>query len=163
MCARSSVQILHIQVFILDFLILCSQEILHEIPEEKFLDFPIQEAPSPSNMLEDDSCGHTTFSNVLRMAPYRGWDSLNFDRMRSYVDAILDTQKEHVRALREDPSYFADTLLEFEQHAPYKDPKAHCTSFQCGTLDHYRRKIIVYITEDRAANKQVKLLVETGR
>ena len=56
MCARSSVQILHIQVFILDFLILCSQEILHEIPEEKFFDFPIQEAPSPSNVLEDDGC-----------------------------------------------------------------------------------------------------------
>ncbi|KAI4680536.1 hypothetical protein J4E81_010066 [Alternaria sp. BMP 2799] len=147
-CARSSIRILQMQEYILEFLLRCSTAILHEISWDQLFDYAIQDEPPPVDLLEDDEVGHATFSNVLMSAPYYGWDSLNFVRLRGYVSAILDTQKEHIRAMREDPGYFADTLLEFEQHAPHKDPSATLQPYQRDGIDAYRSKCIMYIIDE---------------
>ncbi|KAI4935546.1 uncharacterized protein J4E92_002837 [Alternaria infectoria] len=148
MCARSSIRVLKMQEYILSFLVQCITAILHDIPWEQLFDHPIQDEPPPVDLLEDDEIGHATFSNVLLAAPYLGWDSVNFVRLQGYVSAILDAQKEHIRAMREDPGYFADTLWEFEQHAPYKDQDALLQPFQRGSIDRYQSACMMYILDE---------------
>jgi hypothetical protein len=50
------------------------------------------------------------------VAPYCGSSLLNFPKLHGYISVTFDTQKEHVWALREDPSYFADTVWGYEEH-----------------------------------------------
>jgi len=126
-CARNGILVLSIQSRIMKFLAACAIKILHDIPEEGLLDFPLQEEPSKSDLLDFDIAGHSRFSDVLMTAPYRGWHSLNFTKLHGYITATLDTQKEHIWALREDPSYFADTILEFEEHTNQSGLKQHLT------------------------------------
>jgi hypothetical protein len=96
LCARSGLQILMVQSFIAAFLYSCATEILHDFSLESILDQPVQDEPLLSEILVEDRSGHTSFSNILKMAPYRGWHFLNFSKLRNYVIANLVTHKEHV-------------------------------------------------------------------
>lgn len=118
-CARRSFQALLIQQRILAFLLACVKMILQDLSTERLLDAPVQEEPPASQILVDRSTDHTSFTDILNMAPYRGWDSLNFTKLRGYVQNIFTTQKDHVWALREDPGYFADTVQEYLDHSAY--------------------------------------------
>ncbi|KAJ4991669.1 hypothetical protein SVAN01_02784 [Stagonosporopsis vannaccii] len=117
-CARRSFQALLIQQRILAFLLTCANLILQDLPSDHLLNAPVQEEPPASQIIVDGSMNHTSFTDVLNLAPYRGWDSLNFTKLRSYVQNIFITQKDHVWALREDPAYFADTVQDFLDHSP---------------------------------------------
>jgi hypothetical protein len=109
MCARMALQTLYIQTAILAFLVDCVHGILHDKSVDDVVNHTIEEEPAVSAMLDDDGAGHATFSNVLMIEPYHGWHSLNFEKLRGYIAASFGLQQEHVWALREDPSYFADT------------------------------------------------------
>ncbi|KAL5121695.1 hypothetical protein ACEQ8H_000382 [Pleosporales sp. CAS-2024a] len=126
-CARTSVQVLHIQDTILRFLETCAKTILHDVlTDNVVIDQPIQEEPPLHVILNDgSSSGHISFSNVLMIAPYRGSHSLDLDRLFGSIAATADFYREHVLQLHEDPSYFADTLKEYEEHAPHE---LHCCS-----------------------------------
>jgi hypothetical protein len=50
--------------------------------------------------------------------------------------------------LREDPSYFADTLSEYEEHAPYKDTNTNNQPSQRGTLQAYQNIILEVILDE---------------
>jgi hypothetical protein len=54
--------------------------------------------------------------------------------LRNYVTSGLDMQKEHLWSSREDPSYFADTFSEYEEHALYKDTVATNRQAQRDTI-----------------------------
>ena len=56
------------------------------------------------------------------MAPYRGWSSIDFPKIRGYVENTLNKHKAHVWALREDPGYFVDTIREYAEHCPINVP-----------------------------------------
>jgi hypothetical protein len=108
------------QDFTLGFLVKCAADILRDIPEELLFESPIQEEPPVAEIIADDKSGHATFSNLLMFAPYRGWQSLNFEKLHGYISATCGMYQEHVWALHEDPAYFADTLQEYEDHIPYE-------------------------------------------
>lgn len=116
-CARPGMMALNIQSQILNFLVDCACKILHEMPPKLMIEFPPQDEPPMADLLDFEIAGHTNFSDVLMTAPYRGWQSVDLTELPRYIAATFDTQKEHVWALREDPSYFADTVLEYEQHS----------------------------------------------
>jgi hypothetical protein len=117
LCARRSFQVLLIQQRILAFLLACTKAILHDTPDDDLLTSPLQEAPPIAQILVDKHAEHTSFTNVLNIAPYRGWDSMNFSQLRGYIESTCTTQKDHIWALREDPGYFRDTVQEYLDHS----------------------------------------------
>jgi hypothetical protein len=138
-CSRYGIFCLHIQERILRFLYLCTKIILHDIPLEEMLAQQVVDEPSLSELLEQDNNAQSNFSDILMTAPYRGWHSRNFTKLRDYVAAALDTQKDHIIALHEDPSYFADALRENEDHF-HTLSKEHSRSFLA--KQRYRNTIL---------------------
>ncbi|KAJ6116202.1 hypothetical protein N7523_005531 [Penicillium sp. IBT 18751x] len=53
---------------------------------------------------------------VMRHSFYRSPVNFDAQSLLNFVDAQQDAAEDHVRALREDPSYFADMLLERKDH-----------------------------------------------
>jgi hypothetical protein len=70
-CARSGLQILHIQDIILKFLVRCRRSILHDMSEESLERSQLQPEPPLSELLNADGVDHTSFSDILSIAPYR--------------------------------------------------------------------------------------------
>ena len=95
-CARRSFQVLLIQQRILAFLLTCARIVLHDFSEDRLFNDPLQEEPPVSQIFLNKQTEYTSFTDVLSMAPYRGWNSMNFVQMRGYIQNALDTQKYHV-------------------------------------------------------------------
>jgi hypothetical protein len=117
LCAQRGLFVLSMQSKILNFLVQCANIILHDLHECGILSFPVQGEPPLSRLVETDSTGHARFSDILLSAHYFGPNSLNFTKLSGYISATFDTRKEHVWALREDPSYFSEIVAELEEHA----------------------------------------------
>ena len=115
-CARRAFQVLLIQQRILSFLLDCALEILHDKTETELLRSPVLDAPPSIQPYEAAQSQQTSFTSVLNLAPYRGWSSLDFSKLRGYIESTLAKHKSHVWALREDPGYFADTIRESLDH-----------------------------------------------
>jgi hypothetical protein len=148
MCARSAMLVLRMQDFTLGFLVKCAADILRDIPEELLFESPVQEEPPVAEIIADDKSGHATFSNLLMFAPYRGWQSLNFEKLHGYISATCGMHQEHVWALHEDPAYFADTLQEYEDHIPYEwENGVHHLSQRSGEKI-YRNVIVAQIIDE---------------
>ena len=96
----------------------CSQAILHDIAEDMLLHGHIQEQPPASDLELHGYSGQTNFSDSLMVAPYRNRGSIDFVRLRSYFNALCSSAKDHLLALREDPSYFADVFRDIADHSP---------------------------------------------
>jgi hypothetical protein len=144
-CCRPALLRLHIQERILRFLHTCTNIILHDMSVEEMRATPIMSEPALTELLEHDNDGQTSFSNILMTAPYRGWHSQNFAKLREYITGALDTQKEHFIALHEDPSYFADTLRVYEDHMYC--PKAE-KSKSLSVKRYHRNQIIASIVKE---------------
>ena len=121
-CARRAFQILLIQQRILSFLLACATEILHDKTEVELLHSPVLDIPRSIQTFETTQSQQTSFTSVLNMAPYRGWSSLDFPKLRGYVESTLNKHKAHIWALREDPGYFTDTIREYAEHCPINIP-----------------------------------------
>ena len=121
-CARFGFQILLIQQRILAFLAAVARAILHDKTDLELLQSPAQALPVISQTVKGTQIQQTSFTDVLNMAPYQGWNSLNLSRLRGYVESTLTKHKSHIWALREDPGYFADTIREFLNHLPMTVP-----------------------------------------
>ncbi|EDU40028.1 conserved hypothetical protein [Pyrenophora tritici-repentis Pt-1C-BFP] len=100
------------------FLVACSQHILHGMSEEVLLCGHVQEQPPASDLEMHRDFGQTDFSDLLMAAPYRNRRSLDFSRLRDYFSALYTSAKDHILALREDPSYFAEVFEELAYHSP---------------------------------------------
>jgi hypothetical protein len=145
MCARTGLLALSMQSRILDFLVQCANTILHDLHNNGILAFPIQDEPPFSEVAETDDSGHTKFSDVLMGAPYHGSNSLNFAKLGGYISSTFDAEKERMWALREDPSYFAEAVAEFEEHVGADPLKP--TSRLSDKIS-YRASILTHITVD---------------
>ena len=151
LCARSGLQVLYMQGVILRLLLQCSKENQHDITWKNILQFNVAVEPALSDILDRDE-GQANFTDILMLAPSRGWHSQNISKLRKYVTAGLDTQKERFLSLRENPSCFADTLSEYEEHMPYKGKctNANTNSRPCqsGTIQEYRNIVLELIVDE---------------
>lgn len=106
------------------------------------------EEPLETELLESVNNGQPSFSDVTMSAPYRGPNSLNFSKLQGYIIATFDTQKEHVWTLREDPSYFFNTVAKYEEH---KSKENTDLSSRLSGKDAYKNLILKNLVEDAYA------------
>ncbi|KZM19336.1 hypothetical protein ST47_g9534 [Ascochyta rabiei] len=135
---------LRIQQRILTFLFACARALLWDLTDDVLFKGPVQEEPSITQILEKKDAEHSSFTDILNLAPYHGWDSSNFSRLRGYIKGALSTQKNHIWVLREDPGYFADTVQEYLDHSLYEifsacDFRPHNFT----SLPEYKKSILV--------------------
>ncbi|KAG0651258.1 hypothetical protein D0Z07_1847 [Hyphodiscus hymeniophilus] len=106
--------ILEIQQRILSFLNGCARAILHDMDADALIskDLPIK----PEPQLIVDSADWPTMAAMAAEAPYRVPAQIDFNRLRSVIDAKRSDAADHIRSLREDPGYFADVLQGWSDH-----------------------------------------------
>jgi hypothetical protein len=115
-CMRPMLQVLYVQERILSFLVACCKNILHDMSEVEQMSAAVVDEPSDSELELQTDMGHITFAESLSFAPYRNRGSMDFSRLRGYIGSLLTNAKDHLWALREDPSYLSDIILELAQH-----------------------------------------------
>ncbi|KAG0004385.1 hypothetical protein BGZ79_009456 [Entomortierella chlamydospora] len=103
-------QILEVQERIYHFLLECCFQILHEMPRESLAidDSPIESEP-PALWCGLSRC-HRYNGSISSTA------SLDLARLQNLVAAMRSAIEDHICSLREDPSYFADTMLDMKEH-----------------------------------------------
>lgn len=108
--------VLEAQEKLLAFLLSCCQQILHEIPADSLTadTFPVQ--PEPHLKTEKESSGFDSLAVMASEAPYRLPAKLDIDRVVSVLGAKVSAVEDHVWALREDPAYFVEKLVEVREH-----------------------------------------------
>lgn len=111
--------ILEIQDRLYKFLVDVAKAILHDVPTDpKALSDPstpiIPEPPSVS--CNDNDTGISSLATTNMEAPYRLPANLDLSRLLSLVASELSEAEDHLWALREDPSYFSATLLDWKEH-----------------------------------------------
>lgn len=110
--------ILEFQERLLEFLVDCCKMILHDIPMDQMTsnEFAIQPEPPLKESL--DATGFSTLSVMAKEAPYRPPAKLDLERIESLLSARTARAEDRIWSLREDPSYFAETVLEMKEHLP---------------------------------------------
>ena len=106
---------LEIQQWLYCFLADCCKAILHEIPEVNLGDpsFPMQ--PEPPSLLSPNT-GLVSLAAIAAETPYKLPANLNLERVHSIIAAKFSAAEDHVWALREDPEYFAEIVLDYSEH-----------------------------------------------
>ncbi|KJX98800.1 hypothetical protein TI39_contig391g00009 [Zymoseptoria brevis] len=105
--------ILTIQQRILRFLVDCCEAILHDIPANKLLDYPV--LPEPT-LAAEKATGLGSLAVLNLEAPYRAPTSIDIAKLKAVFNAKRSAAEDHVWALREDPSYFEFTLRDAMDH-----------------------------------------------
>ncbi|KAI0970428.1 hypothetical protein F4678DRAFT_139287 [Xylaria arbuscula] len=108
--------ILEFQERLLEFLVDCCKNILHDIPLDQMTgdQFAIQPEPPLKESL--DATGFSTLSIMAKEAPYRPPAKLDLQKIESLLSARTVRAEDHIWSLREDPSYFAETMLDMKAH-----------------------------------------------
>jgi hypothetical protein len=108
--------VLETQERILRFLLDCVRVILHDIPEDKLTSetYPVQ--PEPHLKTEVEANGFESLVVMAAEAPYRLPSRIDFKRMELLLGARVSAAKDHIWALREEPDYFADKILEIRDN-----------------------------------------------
>lgn len=99
----------------LEFLVNCAKAILHDLPENKMLDYPVVDEPPPAELETGSLASWTAMSEE---GPYRVPAQLSFARIETLLKAKRDAFEDHMFALREDPAYFASTMGDAFEHRP---------------------------------------------
>ncbi|KAJ4260462.1 hypothetical protein NW762_007202 [Fusarium torreyae] len=139
------VLLLELQEKLMKFLVECCHQILHEIPPEDMVSdaYPIQ--PEPSLRTDAETNGYESLAVITAEAPYRAPVHVDFARFESLLAAKASAVADHIWAMREDPNYFVDTLMEVRDHRKemMKDengrPHPHATK---GNVRHLWRAVI---------------------
>ena len=98
----------------LDFLRRCAELILHDIPLD---DRRIPLQPDPGEvLLANEEAQHLSLQTDILEASYRVPPRYDMSRIRSFVFAKRDEYQDEIWNLREDPVYFAETILEWAEH-----------------------------------------------
>ncbi|TVY81496.1 hypothetical protein LSUE1_G004095 [Lachnellula suecica] len=120
-------RVFELQERIYPFLIKCCELILHDLVESGSLFngqvSAVSEIPTTTKLLPVESPAPAAITEILPSlasisaeAPYRLPASLNLDRLRGILAARLSAAEDHLWELREDPGYFADTVLDWSEH-----------------------------------------------
>jgi hypothetical protein len=107
--------ILEIQERLYTFLVDCCKAILQDMSEEALADPSVSIQPEPPSVSGNET-GLASLASIAAEAPYRLPENLDLKRLESLVAAKLSAAEDHIWALREDPGYFADTLLDWKEH-----------------------------------------------
>jgi len=139
-------QILHIQSTILSGLLDCALEILRDILQKELELVPQPEPPQ----LSGNDGSYDTLDVITREASYKLPVKLDYSLLCSLVVARKNDAIDHIWALREDPSYFADMAQDYREHRaelvlnatgkPHpgsSDEKLYCRSLKLMTNDAY--------------------------
>jgi len=106
--------VLEIQQRKLRFLLKCAQIILQDLPLE---DPSLQKQPAPPEVvLGNEASEWPSLVKEVVQAPYRVPDKYDVSRLIAYISAKRDETQDHFWLLREDPSYFKDTVLDWSGH-----------------------------------------------
>ncbi|KAI0533533.1 hypothetical protein GGR58DRAFT_486103 [Xylaria digitata] len=108
--------ILEFQERLLEFLVDCCKEILHDIPLDQMTSDKLAIQPEPPLKESLDATGFSTLSIMAKEAPYRPPARLDLQKIESLLSARTVRAEDHVLSLREDPSYFAETILDMKEH-----------------------------------------------
>ncbi|KAI0142823.1 hypothetical protein GGR57DRAFT_375880 [Xylariaceae sp. FL1272] len=108
--------ILEFQERLLKFLVDCCNIILHDIPFEQLTGnhFAIQPEPHLKETL--DVAGTSSLSIMAKEAPYRVPAKLDVRNIESLLSARVVRAEDNVWSLREDPSFFAETMQDMKEH-----------------------------------------------
>ena len=113
---RIGLLVLEIQQKKLRFLLQCAQTILHDNPPQ--LDGLGQSATITAPSTEESEW--PSLVNEVLKAPYQAPDQFDVGRLRSFVSGKRSDAEDHIWSLREDPSYFKDTLYEWSERRQEK-------------------------------------------
>ncbi|KAK5736050.1 cell agglutination protein Mam3 [Elasticomyces elasticus] len=116
---------LEIQAGIYSFLVQCVTLILHDVVPSQFFLAPHQPVPPPLIPKRGD---WVTLQDHMLEAPYRLPQGLDLDRLKNMVSTRHAAATDHVWLLREDPSYFTETLIEWKEHDWREEV---CTCLEC--------------------------------
>ncbi|PSN64457.1 hypothetical protein BS50DRAFT_678560 [Corynespora cassiicola Philippines] len=111
---KRGICILIIQIKLLEILVEFSEGLLHDIPDEKLASAQPKPEPVDSELFLEGVV--KSFSDRARILPYEFHVSQGLTRLAKYVSAMLNNAKDHLWALREDPGYFHDSLMEQLEH-----------------------------------------------
>ncbi|KAI0135118.1 hypothetical protein F4814DRAFT_399921 [Daldinia grandis] len=108
--------VLEAQEKLMKFLVTCCQYILHEIPADNLTAdiFPLQ--PEPHLKTGKETNGFDSLAMMAAEVPYRLPARLDLRRIELVLGARLSAAKDHLWALREDPAYFLEQLMETKEH-----------------------------------------------
>ena len=109
--------VLEIQERKLGFLRSCAEGILQDLPLHD-TSIPVQ--PSPASFITNglENSEWPSLSKEIKEAPYSIPDQYDVERLHSFVSAKVDEAVDHIWLLREDPSYFQDTVRDWSEHRP---------------------------------------------
>lgn len=110
--------VMEVQQRLLHFLLLCCQQIMHEISPD---DLPTtgEYSPSPPAPVAVENNGDSSIVSVATLtaeAPYQLPAKLDLARVEALLDAKASDIEDHLWALREDPGYFSSVLAEMKEH-----------------------------------------------
>ncbi|KAK6825131.1 hypothetical protein PG987_012625 [Apiospora arundinis] len=109
------VMLLQVQARIYNFLVEVCKTILHDKDTSELTGSHIPVVPRPP----EDNKVLTSLGSLKAAAiraPYRVPANMEMDRMLEAVSAKVDAAEDHLHSMREDPTYFADALQEYEAH-----------------------------------------------
>ncbi|KAK3620989.1 hypothetical protein LTR56_023070 [Elasticomyces elasticus] len=107
--------LLEIQARLYSFLVDCCKLILHDIPADAFTSdaYPIQ---SEVGIAEEKTAGFASLAVMAAEAPYQVPAKFDIARLRSFFSARIAAAEDHIWSLREDPNYYAESLIDLSEH-----------------------------------------------
>ncbi|GAP89947.2 hypothetical protein SAMD00023353_4400550 [Rosellinia necatrix] len=108
--------VLEAQERLLGFLVSCCKQILSDIPYEHLLAPNFTAQPEPQLKTEKESTGFDSLVVMATEAPYRPPSQLDLARIELVLGGRLAAAEDHLWALREDPGYFAEQIIEIKEH-----------------------------------------------
>lgn len=108
--------VLESQERLLVFLVSCCRLILHEIPEDSLTSDAYPPQPEPQLKPETEEGSFDSLAIMAASAPYRLPAKLDLKRIESLLAARTAAAEDHLWALREDPGYFAQDVLDYREH-----------------------------------------------
>lgn len=110
--------VLEVQERLLAFLLGCCRQILHDIPENSWATnaFPVESEPHLDLRSKGKSAGHESLAEIAAAeAPYRVPGRMDLNELVCLLDSSAAAAEDRLWALREDPLYFFDQLLETKE------------------------------------------------
>lgn len=85
----------------------------------------------------------TTFADAAAKAPYRARTSLDLPRLKHLVSSLFSAAaRDHVWALREDPSYFAEEVEKEKDHSPEMVPDQRDQIHECVKTEAFMSRVL---------------------
>ncbi|KAE9366427.1 hypothetical protein N431DRAFT_351887 [Stipitochalara longipes BDJ] len=114
-------RVFELQEKVYPFLVKCCQLILHDLVESGTIfddQFPVIAEPVSVKALELSTGAEMlpSLAAISAEAPYRLPANLDLERLRGILAARLSAAEDNLWLLREDPGYFADTIMDWSEH-----------------------------------------------